>query len=112
MGGFVQWCAAVVACAFLFGCFSDFGFRFASGDAYVPFWSSWETFYASCVVACSCRAHSSGRRRVWVFMKHEFAFEVVYFFFEVDVFFCELFDFLAVLAGLEGWGDHSLHTMR
>ena len=45
-------------------------------------------------------------------MKHEFAFEVVYFFFEVDVFFCELFDFLAVLAGLEGWGDHSLHTMR
>ena len=78
----------------------------------MAFGSAWEAFRIFCVVACSGGVHSSGRRRVWVFMKHEFAFEVVYFFFEVDVFFCELFDFLAVLAGLEGWGDHSLHTMR
>ena len=83
-----------------------------SGDAYVAFWSAWEAFGAFYVVAVAGWVHASGRGRVRVFVQHEFAFEAVVFFFDADVFFCELFDFLAVLAGLEGYGAHSLHTMR
>ncbi len=42
---------------------------------------------------------------MWVFVKHELAFEVVVFFSESCVFFCKLFEFVAGLAGLRlRWG--------
>ena len=44
---------------------------------------------------------------MWVFVEHEFAFEVVYFFFEGEVFVCEFFDSVAGLAS-ERFGCTSL----
>ena len=39
---------------------------------------------------------------MWVFVAHDDAFELVVFSFEFGVFFCEFYEFLALLAGLAG----------
>ena len=70
-GGFTEGCAAVVAGAFVFGCFDDvWCFGFLSGGAFVSFGSAWEAFGVFCVVSVSGGVHSSGGWGVGVFVAH------------------------------------------